>query len=140
MCNSRIKGALKFDEKTHIHPFIDDFDSIKRFSVNLAGVDYLKIDSFKIIFVDNTTDTIALAKANRSIEDFKLVARYKYHRSDVVDVFKRAKFYGKHRLTDFKSLLGNAELKEALFPEQSQEINQSPLSKLKKDILNILGR
>ena len=49
-CNSRVKFRKEFKKSTHLHPFYDDFDSIKRFSIDLMAPDFSKIKNFRITF------------------------------------------------------------------------------------------
>jgi hypothetical protein len=144
-CNSRVKLRQVFNPSTHIHPFQDDFDSIKRFTINLGGPDYLDRKSFSIGFANRSSNAGDLTRADKSIEDLRLLARYQYHKEDVVDLLKKANYYHQQRLREIgdlvgKELVGVAELRRHLFLSEMKPINESPLSKLRRDTLNIILR
>lgn len=139
-CNSRVKFRTEFNPATHIHPFRDDFDSLKRFTIDLKDPDLSKKQSFRIGFTNRSAFASALdiKRADQSIADLKLVARYQYHREEVVDLFHRARFYHKRKILELEDLAETANLRRHLFSDMTPQINTAPLSKLKKDILNIL--
>lgn len=144
-CNQRVKHKHVFRRSTHIHPFHDDFDAIKRFTINLDGPDYLDRKSFSIGFANRSSNAGDAARADKSIEDLRLPARYQYHKEDVVDLFKKASYYHQQRLREIGDLVGNsmlgvAELRRHLFLSEIKPINESPLSKLRRDTLNIILR
>ena len=143
-CNSRIKLRQIFHSTTHIHPFEDDFDSIKRFTIDLNSPDFLNRGNFTIRFVDRSLDVGDVARANKSISDLKLVPRYQYHKEEVLDLFKKAAFYHRHRLKEIGELVGEGisaiELRRHLFLSELRQINESPLAKLRRDILEIILR
>jgi hypothetical protein len=144
-CNSRIKLRKVFRSSTHIHPFKDDFDSIKRFRIDLKAPDYLDRKSFSICFADRQSNALDVERANRSIEDLRLLPRYQYHKEDVVDLFKKASFYHRHRLCEIGQLvggpgLGAIELRRHLFLSEMKPINESPLAKLRRDTLETILR
>lgn len=144
-CNSRIKLRKVFRPATHIHPFQDDFDAIKRFTISLGGPDYLDRRSFSIGFANRSSNAGDIARADKSIEDLRLLARYQYHKEDVVDLFKKASYYHQQRLREIGDLVGNelvgsAELRRHLFLSEMKPINESPLSKLRRDTLHIILR
>ncbi|NBB79635.1 MAG: hypothetical protein GVY36_09350 [Verrucomicrobia bacterium] len=140
-CNSRVKFRTEFNPTTHIHPFRDDFDSLKRFTVDLKDPDLNKKQSFRIGFTNQSASTSAqdIKRADKSIADLKLVARYQYHREEVVDLVKRARFYHKRKIRELEDLAETANLRRHLFSDAIPQINTVPLSKLKKDILELLG-
>lgn len=137
-CNSRVKGRTKFTKKTHIHPFLDDFDSIKKFSVDLRTPDVLDLNSFEIVFKDKAASSADRKRADRSIKDLSLLFRYQYHREEVVDLFRRARFYHKQKILEIEGLTETADLRRHLFFDVTSPINSVPLSKLKKDVLELV--
>jgi len=138
-CNSRIKLRKKFSASTHIHPYLDDFNAIKKFSIDLKTTSYLSTESFDLIFKDTATASKnQLTRAERSIKDLGLEKRYYYHKEDVVDLFKKAKYYSKSRLKEIEDILDTKQLELALFSHRHKDINQAPLSKLTNDILDII--
>lgn len=144
-CNSRIKLRQVFSPLTHIHPFKDDFDSIKRFTIDLKSPDYLDRSSFSIGFVSRTAIASDAVRADRSIKDLRLLPRYEYHKEDVVDLFKKASYYHRYRLREIEKLVGEpsfgeVELRRHLFLSEMKPINESPLAKLRRDTLAIVLR
>lgn len=138
-CNQRIKGKKLFKRYSHIHPLLDDFNSIKRFSIDLLASDYTKIDSFKIIFKNHASASIQdKKKADNSIKDLSLNSRYQYHKEDAVDLFRRAKFYHKAKIKEFEDIFGHSEIKKSIFPDRTTDINSKPLAKLSNDILDLI--
>ncbi len=136
-CNSRVKFRTKFDPSTHIHPFRDDFDSLKSFTVDLKDPDLSKEQSFHIGF-SNRSNGASTNRADRCIADLKLKSRYQYHRQEVVDLIRRARFYHKCKIYELEELTGTTDLRRHLFSDVTPKINTVPLSKLKKDILELI--
>lgn len=136
-CNSRLKRNKVFTKTTHIHPFFDDFDSIKRFGVDLNTTNYLLEQSFKIIFLNQkTASPFDCSRAERNITDFKLVDRYQQHKNEVVEVFKKIKFYNQAKKKEIESLVGQPNaLSNLLLAAENCEINQISLGKLQRDII-----
>jgi len=137
-CNSRVKLRTQFNPLTHIHPFREDFDSIKRFTVELNDPDLTKIESFRISFSNRSAPAMAIKRADQSIKDLKLEARYQYHREDVVDLLQKARYYHKRKVKELEDLAETAKLHRFLFSDLTTHINRVPLSKLKKDVLDLV--
>ena len=137
VCNRTIKGRKEFNDDTHLHPFHEDFDQTKEFFVELLSADYLNGGGIKILFKDRIGSTKELSdKADNNIKDLRLVERYEHHKVDVVELLKKAKYYNRQRIREISKLLDLTELKGHLFPEiENDNINSSPLLKLKRDIL-----
>lgn len=139
-CNSRVKFRTEFKKSTHLHPFYDDFDSLKRFSIDLSDPDLFNTKSFRITFLNQVASTTDLARANRTIKDLKLEPRYQNHREEVLDLFRKAQFYHKRKIEELESLAETANLHRHLFSDTAGPINTTPLSKLKKDVLALIVR
>ena len=138
-CNSRVKLRKSFSSKTHIHPYLDDFNGIMIFTIQISATNYLDTNSFDIYFESkHGASKSDIDKANNSIRDLALVERYHYHKEDIVDVFKKAKYYGRYRIKEIEKLVKAKDLEIALFSHRDEDINQAPLSKLKNDILEII--
>ena len=137
-CNSRLKLAKEFDYETHIHPFRDDFDSIKKISVYIRSVNYTDEDNFKIIFIDrDKVKSTDINKANRNISDFKLNERYQHHKDEVVNIFLKLQFYHKRKVEEISNLVNQGFTSEHLLLHDANcEINNTSLGKLKRDIIN----
>ncbi len=137
VCNSRLKRDQAFKLTTHIHPFHDDFDSIKRFGILLNSSDYLNPDNLEICFFrrkgSSSDDNF---RADKSIGVFKLIMRYKEHRNEVVDIFKILKFYHQARRREINDLLGEPRsIANLLSRGGNCDINQVSLGKLKQDLI-----
>lgn len=137
-CNSRVKFRKKFSILSHLHPFRDDFDRIKKFSINLHDPNFSVKGSFDITLENRTSNLKDIARADKSIEDLKIIPRYKYHKEEVVRLFQKASYYHRQKLKEIENLTETAGLRRCLFPMEAQKINDSPLAKLRSDILEIL--
>lgn len=137
-CNSRVKFRTQFEPTTHLQPFCDDFDSIKRFTIDLENPVLSKEESFRIAFSNKAASASDVKRADRSIADLKLEARYQYHRQEVVDLLQRARFYHKRKIKELEDIVETTNLRRYLFSDVSTRINTVPLSKLKKDILQLV--
>lgn len=140
-CNQRVKFRTEFSKTTHLHPFYDDFDSLKRFSIDIRAADLLNENSFQIRLVDRAGLSPAdCERANQTIKDLKLVSRYRYHRAEVVDLFRKARYYHRRKISEIESLTDTADLDRVLFSERFAEINETPLGKFKRDVLDVILR
>ena len=138
-CNSSIKGDQDFSSETHIHPYLDDFNQIMCFTIQIGSTSYIDSNSFDIAFKSKPGASASdINKANNTIRDLAWVERYHYHKEDIVDVFKKAKYYGRSRIKEIEKLVKAKDLEIALFSHRYEDINQAPLSKLKNDILEII--
>ena len=78
------------------------------------------------------------AKANVSV--LKLRERYQFHKDEVVNLFKRIKYYSASKKNEIFEILNEIKYIEGvnlLFPEKYCDINNTSLGKLKKDVLAI---
>lgn len=147
-CNERLKGSENFMKTPYLHPYFHDFHSIMRFSVSLnKTTDYLDEDNIEIFFVSKSNSAPLVVRAKNNIKIFKLVERYQYHKDQVVDLFKKSKYYWKAKRDEISRLFSkNSDtsttlhsylpLESILFSEKDCDINQVSLGKLKKDIIN----
>ena len=85
-----------------------------------------------------TASEEVVSRADRTIKDLKLEARYQYHKQEVLDLFQRARFYHKGKIEEIEELVETANLRRQLFADATSEINTVPLAKLKKDILDLV--
>lgn len=147
-CNSRVKLRKEFRLTTHVHPYVDDLDSIVRFSVELVAADYLNVKNFRVLIVPRDRNHLDLGRARRTIEDLKLEVRYQYHKPEILDIFKRAKFYHRRKIEEVVDIVKYprvdkqikcSELFANLFLKRTSQINSIPLSKMNNDILDIVS-
>ena len=77
------------------------------------------------------------------INTFKLDGRYKFHKNSVFDLISLSQTYSPSRIIEISELVGKTttEVKKDIFGEEIYESNleKKPLSKLKKDIAQILN-
>lgn len=141
VCNERLKGSKAFSQDEYMHPYFDDFDSIMSFRINLNDTDYLDEAKFEIqILPQDSANADEIIKALNNIEVFKLKERYRFHKDEVVMLFKRMRNYNTSKLKEIENLL-NGDSKAVLnlsylFPEKYCDINSTSLGKLKRDVLN----
>jgi len=141
ICNSSLKGNKNFSIKTHLHPYIDSFDEVAKFSLKLKNSSfYYSIDSFYIEL--KTIDK----RAKNIIKTFKLEDRYQNHKDIILELIQKKFIYDSSYLDELLNkyegtLFKNREDLQRLISGgyiDSNEIGKRPLSKLIKDILEEL--
>ena len=147
-CNERLKGDINFMKVPHLHPYFHDFDSTMRFYVKLNNSDYMNTDEFDIdISSQANVSAPVVYRAKNNIKTFKISERYAVHKDEAVKIFRNIKYYWKLRRREISNLLnydGNGIGKKdafipwelIIFPEKDCDINQTPLGKLKRDLIN----
>jgi len=154
ICNSSFKCQKPFSTKTHLHPYLDDFNSIARFSFKpldvavyqkLINFDYKKLElNFEKAHI--AIKDIDFAKAKKNIEDFGLRELYGEHKDIVLELIQKAEMYNDSYIDELMknyegTLFKNREdLTRLIFGGYitDEEISDRPLSKLTKDILEQL--
>jgi len=154
ICNSSFKCQKPFSTKTHLHPYLDDFNSIAKFSFKpldvavyqkLANFDYKKLElNFEKAHIA-IKDT-EFAKAKKNIEDFGLCELYGEHKDIVLELIQKTEMYNDSYIDELMknyegTLFKNREdLMRLIFGGYitDEEISKRPLSKLTKDILEQL--
>jgi len=141
-CNASIKGRKEFQLNTHLHPYIDDFNSIKRFTTDRELLSLVSsTDKFDIVFENRVdVDEELIKKANKTIEDFALVDIYNEHREIVLELVDIYRIYNS---ASIDNLFNETEI----FTEKEDilrlitcgymkdiDLDKRPLSKLIKDI------
>lgn len=139
VCNSSVKGSDNFSLETHLHPYIDDYDSIKiRFTYKF----HESVDSVKFRIVSGNE------KSKNTIESFKLEDIYKTHEDEIKDLLRIRQIYSDSYLENlFKMMnkkeviISNEEMYRLAFSTQLNEykFKERPLSRMKRDILKELG-
>ena len=142
ICNSKFKHNKNFYEIKHLHPYVDDFDSLVKFKLEINDVSfYYKEDGFRIKL--DTNDK----KAQNSIETFRLDSVYKKHKNIALEIIKRNVIYNDDYIDElikkYEGTLFNSkdELIGLIHCDyiDKKDINKRPLSKLTKDILEQIG-
>lgn len=130
-CNERVKKTKPFNRKTHVHPYYDDFDSLVTIKTDLMDVTKIaQGDFFKLIF--DTKDN----RAQKFIDDMKLVERYNCHKSIVRNLVKRIQNNPAVDLKMRSDLAGSSlSVDDVLYPELKTDILNNSFAKLRKDII-----
>ncbi|QKJ22305.1 hypothetical protein [Poseidonibacter lekithochrous] len=151
ICNASIKGQDIFEIKTHIHPYIDNFDEIKNFNIDKTLLSLVnKKNDFNIIFEDRENITVEQReKANNHIKSFALEALYNGHKDEVLELVEVSRAYNED---SFDNLVNTFKGSTQIFKDtndvkrlllghhvESKDINKRPLNKLVKDISKELG-
>jgi hypothetical protein len=142
ICNRTLKHSKEFLLTTHLHPYKDDFNSIKKFTTTKPLLLCNNEKDFEIKFKDESKDKSLLEKANKNIEDFALVLQYCKHKDIVLELKDRYELYNddsiKNILKDTKVFKDKGEeyIKSLVMcsSTKDKDINKRPLSKLIKDI------
>lgn len=147
ICNRTLKHTKEFTLNTHLHPYQDDFNSIKKFTTTKPLILCNKKEDFEIKFKDKSSNKILVKKANKNIEDLALELQYNRHKDIVLELKDRYDLYNdasiqmilkdtnvfKQKSEEYiKSLIMCSDTKD-------KNINKRPLSKLIKDISEELG-
>ena len=141
-CNRTLKHTQRFLLTTHIHPYKDDFNSIKKFTTTKPLLLCDNEGDFSIAFKNKSKNRKLRKKANNSIESFALVLQYSKHKDIVLELKDRYDLYNddsiKNILKDTKVFKDKGEeyIKSLIMcsSTKDKDINKRPLSKLIKDI------
>jgi hypothetical protein len=151
ICNSHIKKSKPFHIDTHIHPYFDDFNEIKKFSIDKKLLSLVnKDDEFNIIFENkNGITTIEEIKADNHIKDFALKSLYNCHKDKVLELIDISRAYNE---ASFENLVNEFAKSTQIFKDtndvkrlilchhvEDENIDKRPLNKLIKDISEELG-
>ena len=133
-CNSSVKHSSNFELKKNIHPYVD-IQVTKNYKF-LATYDK-SLDTFKIK-VDSTDKRV-----QATLDEMKIAEIYQHHQSELADLDLLKRKYNKSYLTNLNKLLGSTlnekEVYRIMYGVEyaDEDFYKRPLSKLKKDILNI---
>ncbi|MEI3802730.1 MULTISPECIES: hypothetical protein [unclassified Chitinophaga] len=133
-CNSSVKHIATFDLSKNIHPYVD-----KKITsgYQLQSIYDKSLNTFKIT-IDSTND-----KIKSTLKAMQIAAIYEHHQSELADLDLLKRKYNKRYLNDLGKLLGTKltekEVYRIIFGVEYEDENfyKRPLSKLKKDILNL---
>jgi len=142
ICNRTLKHTKEFTLNTHLHPYQDDFNSIKKFTTTKPLVLCNKEEDFEIEFKDKSSDKILVKKANKNIEDLALELQYNRHKDIVLELKDRYDLYNDASIqiilkdTNVFKQKGEEYIKSLIMCSDTKDknINKRPLSKLIKDI------
>ena len=131
-CNRTLKRTKDFNINTHLHPYLDDFNSSARFSYKYKQTDEIEIEL-------KTEDS----KTKKNIKDLKLEEIYNEGYTDIVqDLIEKAEIYNESYIDELYTqyegtLFKNREdlLRHIIGGDiNDEDIDKRPLSKLIKDI------
>lgn len=142
ICNRTVKHTKEFTLGTHLHPYKDDFNSIKRFTTTKPLVLCTNESEFEIIFKNKTSNKALTDKADKVIEDLALGLQYNRHKDIVLELKDRYDLYNDTSIqlllkdTDIFKEKGEEYIKSLVMCSDTKDesINKRPLSKLIKDI------
>ncbi len=146
-CNASIKGRKEFKLDTHLHPYIDDFNAIKKFSTDEELLSLVSVsDNFKITFeTRDNVDTDLEKKADKIIKDFALTELYNEHKDivlELVDIYRAYNGASIENLFNETKIFSEKEDILRLITcgyMHDKDLGKRPLSKLIKDISEDLG-
>ncbi|RUM45586.1 MAG: hypothetical protein DSY46_02575, partial [Hydrogenimonas sp.] len=137
ICNSKFKHTKAFSIKTHIHPYIDDFNKLSKFKLQIEKSEfYYKKDGFHLEL--ETYDE--RAKNSKSV--FRLGELYQNHKDIVLELIQKSVIYNDSYIDELMSKYEGTLFKnrEDLIRNitcgyvSDDDLHKRPLSKLVKDI------
>ena len=143
-CNSSLKLTTHFKLQDYLHPYFDDFNTIKRFSTNQLLSLVNKEEDFSIIFenINNNEyqNLILESKADNIISEFALEEVYNKHKDIVLELIDKYHAYNNSAieviLKDTKIFSSKADLERLITCGYmiDEDLDKRPLSKMTKDI------
>jgi hypothetical protein len=133
-CNSSVKHASTFTLSKNIHPYLDK--NITH-DYQLKSVYDRSLNTFKIKVESKNVKVIS------TLKEMKIAEIYEHHQSELADLDLLRRKYNKSYLTGLGKLLNTKltekEVYRIMFGVEYEDENfhKRPLSKLKKDLLNI---
>lgn len=146
ICNSHIKGSTPFTFNTHLNPYFDDFNSIKKFNIDKKLLSLVqKTDKFDIVLEDRKGALSSdIKKADKYIQDLGLDVLYNGHKDKVLELVDISRAYNndsfENLVNEFsgttKIFKDTNEVKRLLIGNhiENENIDKRPLNKLIKDI------
>lgn len=146
ICNSHIKQDKEFHLNTHIHPYFEDFNKIKKFNIDRNLLTLVnKEDEFEIVF--ESRENISAEdeqKAEKTITDLALKELYSSHKDKVLELIDLSRAYSE---ASFENLVNEFASSTKIFKNpdevkrlmlchhiEDENIDKRPLNKLVKDI------
>lgn len=95
VCNSSIKGTKLFSVNTHLHPFLEGMEGALKFETQIKSVDFLvQKKEFELHMVPRDgADDNHITRCERSLHDFAILDRYKFHRDYAGEIIRKAHLY-----------------------------------------------
>ena len=146
-CNSSLKGDKDFD-LDDINPYYESVDDYIRFSadININEPVYIRV-AHKNSDVNSCERRKIYNKVENLIHSFKLEEQYNYHTNQVEELMLKRYIYSDSYISDIvkksrhKFNISEKQIKEQLigYTEEKLKINDEPLSKFRRDIVEQLG-
>ncbi|RPI19820.1 MAG: hypothetical protein EHM58_00060 [Ignavibacteriae bacterium] len=150
-CNSKLKFTAKFILKNYLHPYMDSFNDILRFSTNVLNTNFFfnKGDDFEIKLKKNWFKNPTKKDINRAFktaEIFRIKDLYNLHKDVIIELIQKHIIYSPQYIdnlySEFSILFSTkADVYRMLLGAYviDSEINKRPLSKFIKDISEEFG-
>lgn len=163
ICNSNLKGSKKFKLTLNIHPYIEGFENILRFKIELnKSIDfpngknninfgvaffYGNTNSFKIKIKSDTPTLDYEKKCNNNIDIFHIEDLYNEHKDYVYELVKKEIVYNEDYLESLYSQYAGTlfssfqDVQRMALSNYISELDfdKRPLAKLTRDISEDLG-
>ncbi len=138
-CNSSFKGSIKFNFDD-INPYYKNMDDYIKFHANIHINEQIDI---KVLH----RDTCINDKVDKYIDTFKLDEQYNYHINQVEELILKRYMYSEEYIKDIRKNklnrfnISEKHLREQIigYTEEKMRINDEPLSKFRRDIVEQLG-
>lgn len=133
-CNSSVKHSNPFQLPNNIHPYVDKDITAE---YKLKSIYNNSLNTFKIAIDTKNT------KITSTLETMRISEIYEHHQTELADLDLLQRKYNKRYLKDLGKILGTnlseREVYRIMFGVEYEDENfhKRPLSKLKKDILNM---
>jgi len=103
VCNRTIKGSKPFSIETHLHPYMESFNNILKFSTSKPLSMCNRATDFEIIFDDKSNDVYLLKKAKNNIQDFVLLPQYNKHKDIILELKEKHSLYNEASISNILS-------------------------------------
>ncbi|MNX93551.1 hypothetical protein D3C86_1257350 [compost metagenome] len=133
-CNTSVKHTAKFRLEEHVHPYVDK--GVEKLYTLKSNYDST-LNKFKIVI--DTKEKNAL----KTLSDMQIDKIYSHHQSELKDLDFLKRKYNKAYLQSLKNTLGKKLSEKDVYrlllgvEYDDENFHKRPMSKLKKDILNL---
>lgn len=152
ICNSSLKGSIPFSIRDYIHPYMEGFEDLIKFSVkfNENSLDFTSLwrgetNTFELELKSNKSyfnNIDLINKAQNNINVFKLKELYQFHKDYVAEMIVKAHYCTPSNIEsitrDLPNLFNNKEeIMRYVFGNyiQTEQLGDRVLAKLTKDIV-----
>ncbi|WP_448550256.1 hypothetical protein [Thalassotalea fusca] len=129
-CNSQIKGEKDFQLRTHIHPYMESFDDIYKFSISATALHSQVVEE---VIINET----GIKTGDLTVTDLEIYENYQVENENVEELIGILRSYehllNEHDIEDFKSMLFNV----VGVKQFKKDILSKSNSKLMRDITKL---